>query len=83
MQLNDEYIDIEGAVKASTDRGLLVTIHTIGEKDAPFGLEEWFPKKQLLVVKDKEVDFDNLSRGDIIAFQLPTRIALDRGLFDD
>ncbi len=81
MQLNSDSVEMYGKVVASTDKGVLIAITDIGLNNAPFGTEEWFPKSQLEVNLD--VNLDNLARGQSITFRLPSWIALERGIFDD
>ena len=74
MQLNDDVVELKGHVVAFTDKGVLLYIDK-------YGMEDWFPKSQLGVNLD--VNLDDLSKDQEIKFTLPSWIALERGLFDD
>ncbi len=81
MQLNSDAVQMRGKFVAATERGILIDILEIEDSGAPFGTEEWLPKSQVMTLLD--VDINSMAKGDEFHFELPTWLALERGLFDD
>ena len=64
-----EPVEIEGIVKAVTDKAVLLTL----DDDT----EEWIPKSQ---IEDCDVDVDDLEKGDKIRIEIPAWLAEEKGL---